>query len=232
MQRGIWLGVLMMAGTVWAQDGAKGHWSGSIEIPGNTMGIEVDLDKTAAGWVGSLAIPSQNASGLPLEGIAFQDGKWTFRVKGAPGGPTFTGTISADGKAMTGDFTQGPNAMPFKLARTGEPKVETVKASPAVAKEFTGTWEGTLEAGQSLRLKVTIVNTAAGSTATLVSLDQGGVEIPVTAIVQKDAKLSLEVKMVNGGYEGEINKEGTELTGNWTQNGNSLPLKLKKAGGA
>ena len=232
MQKKLLLGVLMMAGSVWAQEGAKGHWSGAIEVPGNTMAVEVDLDKTEKGWIGSISIPSQNAAGLPLDAIAFQDGKWTFRIKGAPGEPTFTGTISADGKAMAGDFTQGPGVLPFKLTRTGEPKVEAVKASLAVAKEFTGTWEGTLEAGQSLRLKLKIVNGEAGATATLVSMDQGGVEIPVSAITQKDTKLSLQVKMISGGYEAEINKEGTELSGTWTQGGNGLPLTLKKTGGA
>ena len=35
--------------------------------------------------------------------------------------------------------------------------------------------------------------------------------------------------MVGGQYEAEINKEGSELNGTWTQGGNSLPLKLKKA---
>jgi hypothetical protein len=35
--------------------------------------------------------------------------------------------------------------------------------------------------------------------------------------------------MVGGRYEAEINKEGSELNGTWTQGGNGLPLKLKKA---
>jgi hypothetical protein len=39
----------------------------------------------------------------------------------------------------------------------------------------------------------------------------------------------LLVKMVGGQYEAEINKEGSELNGTWTQGGNGLPLKLKKA---
>jgi hypothetical protein len=230
MRKTLLLSVVMMAGSAWAQEGAKGHWSGSIEVPGNTMGVEVDLDKTAKGWVGSIGIPSQGTSGMPLDAIAFQDGKWTFRIKGIPGDPTFTGAISEDGKTMAGDFKQGPGVLPFKLTRTGEPKVEAAKTSPPVAKEFTGTWEGTLEAGQSLRLKLIIANGPDGATAKMISLDQGGVEIPASAITQKDAKLSVEVKMVNGGYEAEINKEGATLTGTWTQGGNGLPLVLKKAG--
>lgn len=225
----IGIGTLWLAGVlpVWAQEGARGHWSGSVEVPNQTLAMEVDLDKGPNGWIGSISIPAQNASGIPLDAITFTNGKWTFRIK-APGDPTFTGTLSADGKTMTGDFAAGPGAFPFKFSRTGDPKVEQVKASPAVAKEFLGNWEGTLE-GPGLRLVLKISNDASGAKAVLISLDQGGTEIAVSAIDQKESKLKLQVNMVGGQYEAEINKEGSELNGTWMQGGNSLPLKLKKA---
>jgi hypothetical protein len=113
------------------------------------MAVEIDLDKTANGWVGSISIPAQNASGLPLEAITFTNGKCAFRIKGAPGEPTLSGTLSADGKTLSGDFTQGGGAIPFSVSRVGEAKVEEIKKSSPVAKAFLGTWEGTLEAGQT-----------------------------------------------------------------------------------
>lgn len=215
--------------SVWAQDGPRGHWSGSVELPSQPLAMEVDLDKGPNGWIGSISIPAQNASGIPLDAITFTNGKCTFHMKGAPGDPTFTGTLSADGQTMTGDFTQGPGvAFPFKFSRTGDPKVEEAKDSPAVAKAFLGTWEGTIE-GPGLRMVLKISNDASGAKAVLISVDQGGAELPVTAIDQKDSKLTLLVKMVGGQYEAEINKEGSELNGTWTQSGNDLPLKLKRA---
>jgi hypothetical protein len=227
----IGIGAFWIAGLlpVWAQDGARGHWSGSVEIPGQALTMEVDLDKGSNGWIGAISIPAQNASGIPLEAIAVTNGKCTFRIKGVPGDPTFTGTLSADGKTMAGDFTQGPGSFPFKFGRTGDPKIEEEKASPAVAKDFLGTWEGTLEPpGQQLRLVLKMSNDAGGAKAVLISPDQGSAEIPVSAIDQKDSKLTLTVKMVGGQYQAEINKDGSELNGTWTQAGNSLPLKLKK----
>ena len=119
--------------------------------------------------------------------------------------------------------------MPLKLTRTGEAKVEAVRPSPAIAPEFVGTWEGTIQAGPGLRIVLTITNGRAGAEALMVSVDQGNAQIPVSAIIQKGTKLNLQVKAVSGGYEGEINKEGTELNGTWTQLGNSLTLQLKKA---
>lgn len=226
----IGIGALWTAGvlSVWAQDGPRGHWSGTVEVPDRPLAMEVDLDKGANGWIGSISIPAQNASGIPLDAITFTNGKCTFRLKGAPGDPTFTGTLSADGKTMAGDFTQGPGTIPFKFTRTGDPKVEEVKASPAVAKNFLGTWEGTLD-GPGLRLVLKMSNDAGGAKAVLISVDQGGAEIPVSAIDQKDSKLTLLVRMVGGEYQAEINKEGSELNGTWTQGGNGLPLTLKKA---
>jgi hypothetical protein len=220
-------GVLLITGALSAQDGPRGHWTGNIEVPGHSLGVEIDLDKTAGGWVGSISIPEQHASGLPLEAIAIADRKCSFRIKGGPGQPTFNGTLSADGKTLAGDFTQGGGTIPFSLSRTGDAMVEEVKKNPAVAKEFLGTWEGTLE-GPSLRLVLKMANDASGANAVLVSVDQGGAEIPVTTIEQKETKLTLLVKAVGGEYQAELNKDGTELTGTWSQGGNDLPLKLKK----
>jgi hypothetical protein len=226
----IGLGTLWIAAavSVCAQSDPRGHWTGSIQGPNQSLGMEVDLDKGADGWIGSISIPAQNASGIPLGAISFTNGKCTFHVKDAPGDPTFTGTLSADGKTMAGDFTQGPGTVPLELTRTGDPKVEEAKASPAVAKDFLGTWEGTLE-GPGLRLVLKMSNEARGAKAVMISLDQGSVEIPVSSIDQKDSKLTLIVKMVGGQYEAEINKEGSELNGTWSQGGGSIPLKLKKA---
>jgi len=221
-------GLLLSTVALLAQDGPRGHWTGTIEIPDHPLAVEVDLDKNGDGWIGSISIPDQNASGIPLEAISFAGGKCTFRIKGAPGEPTFTSTLSSDGKTMPGEFTQASNSFPLKLTRTGDAKVEEIGKSPALAKEFLGTWEGTLEAGQSLRLILKMANGENGANATLISVDQGGVEIPVASIDQKDTKLMLVVKAVGGEYKGEINKDATELNGTWSQAGNDLPLKLTK----
>lgn len=222
---------LLMVGTlsICAQNGLRGHWRGAVDTPGTPLDMEVDLDQVKVDWIGSIAIPAQNVSGIPLDAISFTSGKCTFRIKGGPGDPTFTGTLSADGKTLSGDFTQGPGTFPFKFTRTGDPKVEVPKANPALAKGFLGNWEGTLEVGQSLRLVLKTSNDAGGAKAVFVSLDQGNAEIPVSAIDQKDSKLTLSVNAIGGRYEAEINKEGSELNGTWSQAGNDLPLKLKKA---
>ncbi len=221
------------AGALSAQSDMRGHWSGTIDSPAGALVMEVDLDKTADGWIGSVAIPAQGASGLPLEAISFQDGKGSFHIKGGPGDPGFTGTLSADGKVMDGNFTQGPASIPLKLTRTGEAKVDMPKPSPPVSAEFLGTWEGTIiDSGATLHVTLKISNGQAGAEALMVSIDQGNAQIPVTTITQTGTKLTLDVKAVGGGYGGEISKDGSQIAGAWTQVGNSTPLVFKKAAAA
>jgi hypothetical protein len=83
--------------------------------------------------------------------------------------------------------------------------------------------------GTPQRIVLTISNGKDGAEARAVSLDQGNAVIRVSAVTQKGTKLSLDVKVVSGGYEGEMNKEGTEINGTWTQQGLTTPLLLKKA---
>src|SRR5690349_11967219 len=129
------LAALLFPAGLYAQDGPRGRWTGAIDLPDHAMALQVDLDKAEKGWIGSIEIPEQH-SVLPLNQIASAKGKWTFHIKGVPGDPTFNGTLSEDGKTITGDFTQGPGSFPFKLSRAGDPKVEVIKSSPAVPKEF------------------------------------------------------------------------------------------------
>jgi hypothetical protein len=193
------------------------------------MAMEVDLDKTPGGWIGSIAIPARGTSGLPLDGITFADGKGSFRLPGGQEAVGFTGTLSADGKALEGTFAAGPQSLPLKLTRTGEARVELPKPSPAVAPGFVGSWEGTINFGTPLRIALTISNGKDGAEARAVSLDQGNAQIRVSAVTQNGTRLTLDVKVVGGGYEGEMNKESTEINGTWTQFGMTTPLLLKKA---
>jgi hypothetical protein len=230
--RGAAIALAWIAAPVIAQPGAqtdmRGHWSGALDTPAGQLNMEVDLDKSGNGWIGSITIPAQGISGLPLDTITFADGKGSFRIKGPPGDPTFTGNLSPDGKSLEGTFTQGPAALSLKLTRTGDAKVETVKASPPVSAEFLGSWEGTINVGPGLRVSLTISNTKAGAEAVMVSLDQGNAEIPVSAITQNGTKLTIQAKAIGGGFDGEINKDGTELNGTWTQVGNTVEMQLKR----
>jgi hypothetical protein len=76
------LGFSASVGVLSAQRDMRGHWSGAVDTQIGALTIEVDLDKTADGWIGSASIPAQGFSGIPLGGVTFADGKGSFHFKG------------------------------------------------------------------------------------------------------------------------------------------------------
>jgi len=93
-----------------------------------------------------------------------------------------------------------------------------------------GSWQGALEAGGAkLRLVMTFTRPAGGDyQVVLDSIDQGAT-IPASKFALNGDKLRIDFEKVNGFYEGVLNKDGSEITGTWTQASNSLPLTLKRA---
>lgn len=101
--------------------------------------------------------------------------------------------------------------------------------SQTPAKDFEGSWQSTLEAGGAkLRLALTVTKSDAGVYAgKLDSLDQGAT-IPIDAITVNGDSVRIEIKSAGIVFEGVLNKERTELTGTFTQGGQSFPLAFKR----
>jgi hypothetical protein len=204
-----------------------GHWEGAIQIPGQELKIEVDLAKAGDKWEGTISIPAQGLKGFSLSSLTVQGDSVSFTMKG-PGDPTFTGTLSKDAKTLSGTFAQGGGSIPFALTRTGEAKIEPLPKSTPITKDLEGSWEGAVDVdGTTLRLVLKLANgTDGAATGTLVSVDQGGVEVPIAAVIQTGAQLKLLLPTIAGTYEGAL-KDG-QLTGTWTQGPRSWPLVLKR----
>ena len=236
MARHVWVARVLVAAlcmspgiaVAQAPAGPSGHWEGAIKVPAQDLQIELDLAKAGDKWEGTISIPAQGVKNLPLAGVAVTGEAVTFAIGGIPGEPTFKGTLSKDGTGISGDFNQGAGTVPFSVARTGDAKIVRPPKSTPVTKELEGSWEGAVDInGNVLRLLVKLSNQPDGTaTGTLTSVDQGGVVIPIAAVVQTDAHLRLVVPAVIGNYEGDL-KDG-ELTGKWTQGPNTWPLVFKR----
>jgi hypothetical protein len=102
-----------------------------------------------------------------------------------------------------------------------------VEKAPAIV----GDWEGTLDAGAQGKLRVVLHVTQVkdGSlSATMDSPDQNATGIPVTTITYKEPALHFESKPIEGSYDGKMNKENTEIAGDWSQGGATLSLVFKR----
>jgi len=211
-----------------ATTGPGGHWEGSIQVPGQELAIQVDLaTKEAQRWVGTITIPAQNLKAFPLSDITVTGNAVAFAMKGVPGDPRFTGTLSADGKSISGDFTQGGAALPFTLAWKGEARIEEPPTSTEITKDLEGSWEGTLDvSGTVLRLVLKLTNQPGGATGSIISVDQRGAEIPITSITQTGSQLKFSISTINASYVGDL-KDG-QLPGTWSQGPGSWPLVFKR----
>jgi uncharacterized protein len=217
------------AATLQSAASAAGHWEGTIETPGQTLDIIVELDDRADGtWGGTITIPAQNVKGFALSPLSVEGDAVTFGMKGIPGDPLFKGTLSRESKTMSGTFSQGGVTLPFTLSWKGEPKVEAPPKSTAITKDVEGTWEGALNVqGAMLRLTLDLANEAGSGVGTLTSLDQGGIKIPVAQISQNDATITLLVSAIGASYQGSL--ANGAINGTWTQSGQKYPLVFKRA---
>jgi hypothetical protein len=95
-----------------------------------------------------------------------------------------------------------------------------------------GSWQGTLDAGEKLRLVLTVSKSTGGAySGKLDSLDQGS-SIPIEVIAVSGDSVRLELKTVGAVFEGKLNADRSELTGTFSQGGASFPLVFKRSGEA
>ena len=111
------------------------------------------------------------------------------------------------------------------------PAFVAAQAASSERGSIAGDWNGELDVqGKKLRLVLHIKKHPDGTfAATIDSLDQGANAIPVSAAEQSDNDVKLELGGIAAGYQGKLNTAGTEITGEWKQGGNALPLIFKRA---
>jgi CubicO group peptidase (beta-lactamase class C family) len=117
------------AGAVAGEDtGLAGHWEGAIDLPGQELEVDLDFELDGEAWSGDISIPAQGARNLPLAGIVVDGAAVTFAIQGVAGEPTFSGTLSEDGKSISGSFTQGGQVFPFSLSSGIDAAAKATKA--------------------------------------------------------------------------------------------------------
>ena len=209
---------------VFGQTPAKdfdGSWQGTLEVSGTKLRLALTITKSDAGvYAGKLDSLDQNAT-IPIDTITVNGDAVRLEVKSPA--IVFEGTLNKERTELTGTFTQGDQKLPLTFKRS-----EQAAVSQTPAKDFAGSWQGTLEAGGTkLRLALTITKSDAGVYAgKLDSLDQGAT-IPIDTITVNGDAVRWEIKEPAIVFEGVLNKERTELTGKFTQGGEQYPLTFK-----
>lgn len=102
-----------------------GIWEGDIKISGTSLGFVVEFRPSdTVEWTGNIDIAVQGAEDVPLSNIVVDGGKVHFDMPGVPGAPYFEGSLSEDGRVISGDFHQGDSEWPFAMQRRNEVSIQ------------------------------------------------------------------------------------------------------------
>ena len=92
-----------------------------------------------------------------------------------------------------------------------------------------GDWKGTLDAaGTKLDLVLHISSKDGALAATLDSPDQGATGLPIDSISVTGKSLRFEMKSLGADYEGVFSADGSQIEGQFSQQGIRLPLTFKR----
>lgn len=225
----------LLCAAAFAQPGpqAAGHWEGKIQIPEHELNVSVDLDRNPQGaWIGSMTVTGSTSVDVPLTTVSVDGASVKFTAY-LPKPATFQGKLSEDARTLAGTAVNDSGEAPFQLTRSGDAKVKLPPPSSALSKEFDGLWQGALNVnGNVLHVGMKFAAGADGkATATLISYDQGNLEIPADTVTINGKDLDVNVRAISGNYKGTLGASG-EIAGQWTQGPGTLPLTLKRPSAA
>ena len=96
-----------------AQD-VVGTWQGTLHA-GNDLRCVVKISKSSAGYTAAFYSIDQSPQPIPATKTTFADGVLQLSIDAIGG--KYEGKISADGKTIAGNWTQGPNPLVLNLER-------------------------------------------------------------------------------------------------------------------
>ena len=225
---------VLFASLACAQTGPAGHWEGVLAAENNhDIGVTLDLAKNAKSeWIASMGIPAGNLTGMVVMDVVVNGNSLKF-VGVELMMAKFDLALAPDGK-LKGTIAHGPSSQPIEFKRTGEAKVELIPDSPAVSKELEGDWEGLFGGPNAPNGGIKMVfhfknkpdNTVAATMDSGLSASMVG--MPLNNVKQTDKKVEFGLKIANASFAGTMNKEGTEIAGQFIHDSNPMPLTLQK----
>jgi hypothetical protein len=180
--------------------------------------------------------PDQGATDVEATAVTWHTP--TVRIEFGGIGGYYEGTVDDSDRVMTGNWMGGDKPLPLILERarpetalTPDPAIEAQKDYSHVGpNDLPGHWQGTLDVKQTgvkLRLALNIAKMPDGEfSCTMISLDQGGGEIPASVIEYHPPNLQLEWSGIGGSFHGKL--ENGKISGAWRQGGGALPLVFER----
>jgi hypothetical protein len=218
---------LLLGELLSAQAGVAGHWEAEVTGDGaQRIRVSLDLDKNAKSeWIASMGLPADKKTGLVVKDVTVSGTSLKFVAVELMMAP-FDLTLGQEG-TLKGTIS-GRASQPVEFRRSGEAKVELIPASPAVAKQLEGDWEGSLQmpdraVHMAFRFKNQPDKTVMATFGT-----GNAADLPLNNVKQTGQEVEFGMRVAHGRFQGTLNKEGTELAGQLTHEETSMPLTLRK----
>lgn len=90
-----------------------GDWYGKLSFSGVNLRLVLHIQDGDDGLTATMDSPDQGANGIPVETVKFDNGELTLILPRI--GAQYTGTLSADGRKLTGTFQQGGANIPLEM---------------------------------------------------------------------------------------------------------------------
>lgn len=105
------------------------------------------------------------------------------------------------------------------------PMTVLLAAALAPAQDIGEDWHGSVEVKNDAPLRLVLhISRDKPLKATVDSIDEGGMGLPVDTIAVNRSAMKFEMKSIGGTYEGKIAADGSRITGSWSQDGGVWPL--------
>ncbi|MGA2651750.1 MAG: TIGR03435 family protein [Terracidiphilus sp.] len=126
-------------------------------------------------------------------------------------------------------FALLPAAQLRAQAPAAAPSAAPPAAAPSSPQDLTGIWQGTLHAGQDLRIIVKITKAESGYKSVFYSIDQTPNPFTIDKTTLDGPAVKFTVALIGGTFEGKLSADWKTIVGNWSQGPNPLPLTLSRA---
>jgi hypothetical protein len=215
----------------------QGYWKGTLKVENTTLRVDLKIAERADGTF-RVTGDSPDQGGSDIEATAVTYHRPTLKVEFGGIMGSYEGTVDESDRVIAGNFVSNGHTLPLNLERAKpetaaalDPAIEAQKDySHTSPNDLPGHWQGTLDvkqAGVKLRLAVNIAKLLDGKfSCTMISLDQGGAEIPASTIQYVPPNVHLEWSGIGGSFHGKL--ENGKITGAWRQGGGALPLVLER----
>jgi len=215
----------------------QGYWTGTLKPDNQTIRVALKIAVQADGTV-RVAGDSPDQGAKDVEATAISWHPPTVKIEFGGIGGYFEGTVDDSDRVITGKWMGGGKPLPLTLERAkpgsvagSDPALEAQKDYSHIGpNDLSGHWQGTLnvkQTGVKLRLALNIAKMPDGKfSGTMISLDQGGGEIPASLVEYDSPDVHLEWSGIGGSFRGKL--ENGKITGVWRQGGGALPLVFER----